>query len=139
MKSLYISLNTAHSATSQAPSCHHSYILSKSSCSYPYTSPLPPPNFYMLTPNHPHFYAPDAQTISIYYASLHLPLSVYPKDYKFTLRFLSFNDTPHIHLTIIRPILSRLRRFSSLIAQVSVPYNWTQALYIFPFIWYDAP
>ena len=62
--------------------------------------------------------------------------------YKSTLRFLSFSDTPHIHLTIIRFILSRLCRFAIFIAQVSVPYVntlWTQALYIFPFMWYDAP
>ena len=62
--------------------------------------------------------------------------------YKSTLRFLSFSDTPHIHLTLIRSILSRLSRFPFFIAQVSVPYVnalWTQALYIFPFMRYDAP
>ena len=39
-------------------------------------------------------------------------------------------------------VLSRLRRFAAFIAQVSVPnvnILWTQALYIFPFIRYDAP
>ena len=54
---------------------------------------------------------------------------------KSTLRFLSFNDTPHIHLTIIRSVLSKLCGFAFLIAQVSVPYvntHWTQTLYIFP-------
>ena len=65
--------------------------------------------------------------------------------YKSTPRFLSFSDTPHIHLTIIRSVtsvLSRLCRFATFIAQVSVPYVnalWTQALYIFPFMRYDAP
>ena len=61
------------------------------------------------------------------------------KDYKFTLRFLSFSDTRHIHLTIIRSVLFRISFF---IAQVSVPYVntlWTQTLYIFPFMRYDAP
>ena len=62
--------------------------------------------------------------------------------YKSTLRFWSFSDTPLIHLTIIHSILSRLCRFAFFIAQVSVPYVnalWTQALYIFPFMRYDAP
>ena len=35
---------------------------------------------------------------------------------------LSFRDTPHIYLTIIRSALSRLCRFSAFIAHVSVPY-----------------
>ena len=39
-----------------------------------------------------------------------------------TLHFLSFSDTPHIHLTIIHSVLSRLCRFAFFIAQVSVPY-----------------
>ena len=42
--------------------------------------------------------------------------------YKSTLCFLSFSDTPHIHLTIICSVLSRLCRFAFFIAQVSVPY-----------------
>ena len=56
--------------------------------------------------------------------------------------FPIFSDTPHIHLTIIRSILPRLCRFAFFTAQVSVPYVnalWTQALYIFPFMRYDAP
>ena len=64
------------------------------------------------------------------------------KDYKSTLRFLSFSNTLHIHLPIIHSVLSRLCRFAFFIAQVSVPYVnalWTQALYIFPFMRYDAP
>ena len=40
-----------------------------------------------------------------------------------SLRFLSFRDTPHIHLTIIRSALSRLCRFSAFIAHVSVSYG----------------
>ena len=42
----------------------------------------------------------------------------------------------------LRTIFSRLRRFAFFIAQVSVPYVnalWTQALYILPFMRYDAP
>ena len=50
--------------------------------------------------------------------------------YKSTGTSISFSDTPHIHLTIIRSVLSRLCRFAFFIAQVSVPYVntlWTQA------------
>ena len=71
-------------------------------------------------------------------ATLRIPRRLY----KSTLRFPSFSDTPHIDLTIIRFVLSRLCRFAFFIAQVSVPYInalWTQALYIFPFMRYDAP
>ena len=55
MKSLYISLNIASSIfrlQNQAMSCHHSHILSKSSCPYSYISPPPPPHFYRPTSNH---------------------------------------------------------------------------------------
>ena len=48
----------------QALPCHHPHVLSKSSFSSPYISPLPPP-FYRPIPNHSHFYALDAQTTSI--------------------------------------------------------------------------
>ena len=52
----------------------------KSSYSFLYISSLPPPPFYRPTPNHPHSYAPDAQTTSVCHASRHPPHSVYPKD-----------------------------------------------------------
>ena len=82
------------------------------------------PSFYRPTPNHPHSYAPDVQTTSICHVSPHPPHSVYTPEwlYKSTLRCLAFSDTPHIHLTIIHSILSRLCRFIFFIAQVSVPY-----------------
>ena len=48
--------------------------------------------------------------------------------YKSTLRFLSFSDTPHIHLIIIRSVLSRFCRFAFFIAQVSVPYVLSRPL-----------
>ena len=61
----------------------------------------------------------------------------------FDLDFLSSNDTPHNHPTFICFALSKLCRFSASIAHVSVPkvniILWTQTLYIFPFIWYNAP
>ena len=58
-------------------------------------------SFYRPILNQPHSYAPDAQTTSICHASPHSPHSVHPEDYKSTLRFLSFSDTPHIYLTIM--------------------------------------
>ena len=94
------------------------------------------------TPNHLLSYVPHAQTTSIYHASPLLPRSKHPKDYKTSLHFLSFRDTPHIHLAIMRSALSRLSRFSVFIAHVSIPYVntlWTQALKIFPFMRCDAP
>ena len=64
----------------QALPWHPSHILSKFSYSSPYISPLPPPHFYRSIPNHPHSYAPDAQTTSICHASPDLPHSVYLED-----------------------------------------------------------
>ena len=64
----------------QALSCHYPHILSKSSFSSPYISPLAHPPFYRLIPSHPHSYAPDAQTTSICHASPHPPNSVHPED-----------------------------------------------------------
>ena len=142
MRLLHISLNTTHSECKPSSSIYPSHILSKSSCPYQHISPLPPPHSYRQTPNRLHSYAPHAQTTSIYHAIPPQPHSQPPKDYKSILRFLSFSDTPHIHLTTIRSVLSRLCRFATFIAQVSVPYVntlWTQALYIFPFVRYDAP
>ena len=105
---------------------------------YPLISPPPPPHFYRPIPNHPHSSVPHAQTTSIYPTSPPHPLPVHPERrlYKSTLRFLSFSNTPHIHLIIIHSVLSKLCRFAFFIAQVSVPYVnalWTQALYIFSF------
>src|SRR5260221_14586455 len=56
--------------------------------------------------------------------------------------FLSFNVTPHIHLTILLYALSNLRISSTFIAQVSLPYTialCTHAIYIFPFNFREAP
>ena len=55
--------------------------------------------------------------------------------YKSTLRFLSFSDTPHIHLTIIFSFLSKLCRFAFFIDLVSVSYVNTpehKSLIFFP-------
>src|SRR5260221_14153216 len=84
----------------------------------------------MLQPNHPYSYVQRAQTISIYHAVPHQTHIQYPTD-------LSFNVTPHIHLTIILSALSNLRISSTLITQVSLPYYTitlcTNALQMFPF------
>ena len=86
----------------QAQPYHSLHILSKSSYPYPYISPLPPPHFYRLTPNHLHSYFPHVQTTSIYHTSPPQLRSEHPKRlYNTSLLFLSFRDTPHIHLTII--------------------------------------
>ena len=80
MKTLHTSLNTAHSECKPS-STISSFTLSKSSSLYPHISPLPPPHFYRLTPNHLHSYVPHAQTTSIYPASPPQPHSVHPEEY----------------------------------------------------------
>ena len=85
--------------------------------------------------NHSHYHSQDAQFISICNALPHQPHTEYPEGcrHKSSLRFLSFKDTPHIHLTVIKlcSVFTRLFKFSAFISQVSVPYvkaHWTQAL-----------
>ena len=143
MRSLHISLNTTHSG------CKPSSSISSLTHSLQVFLPLPA----HLTPATTTFLQADTQSSPLLRSTcpnhLNLPrlttsatLWTLKRLYKSTLRFLSFSDTPHIHLTIIRSVLSRLCRFAIFIAQVSVPYVntlWTQALYIFPFMWYDAP
>ena len=127
MRILHIFLNTTHSECKPSSSIS-SFTHSQSFCPYPHISPLPPPHFYRLTPNYLHSYVPHAQTTSTPQSTTphHLSHALNPKRlYKSTLRFLSFSDTPHIHLTIIRSVLSRLGRFAFFIAQVSVLYVYT--------------
>ena len=103
---------------------HPSHILSESS----YISPLPPPHFYRPIPNH--LLPSTCPNHLNLYASPLQPRSEPKRLYEFTLRFLSFSDTLHIHLTIICSVLSRLYRFAFFIVQVSVPYIntfWTKA------------
>ena len=65
-----------------------------------------------------------------------------PKQLKrLSLCFLSSKDAPGILCIIIFSALPNLARFSSFIAQVSLPYTntlWTQASYIFPFSFNEA-
>ena len=60
-----------------------------------------------------HLYLPGFTTSATHW----IPRSLH----KSSLRFLFFKNTPHIHLTINRSVLSRLSRFSAFIAQFSVP------------------
>ena len=130
---LRIFINIAHSgckASSIMPSFkRHSFrVCLFYSC--PYNSPMLPPHFCSPTPNHPQSHIPDVQAVKPYRnyrsASLHHichTLHAHPKKLlKSTLRLLSFSDTPHIHLSIIRFNLSRLRTFSAFIAHASIPY-----------------
>ena len=144
MRLLHISLNTTHSECKPSSSISSFTHSLKSSC------PYPPAH---LNPATSTFLQADTQSSPLLRSTcpnhLNLPrlttsatLWTLKRLYKSTLRFLSFSDTPHIHLTIICSVLSRLCRFATFIAQVSVSYVntlWTQALYIFPFMWYDAP
>ena len=143
MKPLHIFQNTAHSR------CKPSTLMSSSTHSFHVFLFLPlhiaPVTSTILQPNtHPstflrsrcpsHLNLPCLTTSATLCTSRRL--------YKSTQCFLYFSDTLHIHLTIIHSVLSRLCRFAFFIAQVSVPYVntlWTQALIIFPFMWYDAP
>ena len=82
MKSLPTAMNIAHSAATQAISCHLSHTLPKSFCPCPHisSSPLSHSHFYRPTPNHPHFYTPNVQTTSICHVSLHQPHSEHLED-----------------------------------------------------------
>src|SRR3989441_6694308 len=59
-----------------------------------------------------------------------------------SLDLLSFRDTPDIHPTMLFSVLSSLCISSTFIGQVLLPYTstlCTQALYIFPFTFNEAP
>ena len=114
MKSLNTSLNIAHLGCNPRnfmSSFTHSL---KFFCPCTHISPWQPPDFYRSTPNHPHL---DVLSTSICHASPHQPHSEQPGDCTNPhLCLLSFNNTSHIHLTIICSALSRLSRFSAFIA-----------------------
>ena len=123
MKSLYTSLNTTHSG------CKPSTFISSSTHSFQVFLFLP----LHLAPATFTFLQADTQSSTLLRSRcpnhLNLPrlttsttFCTPRRLYKSTLRFLSFNDTTHIHLTIIHSALSRLCRFAFFIAQVSVPY-----------------
>ena len=131
MRSLHTSLNTSHSG------CKPSTSMSLSTHSFQVFLFLP----LHLAPATSTFLQPDTQSSTLLRSTcpnhLNLPrlttsatLSTPKRLYKSTLHFLSFNDTLHIHLTIICSVLSRLCRFAFFIAQVSVPYVnalWTHS------------
>ena len=110
MRLLHISLNTTNSE------CEPSSSISSFTHSLQVFLPLPA----HLTPATTTFLQADAQSSPFLRSTcpnhLNLPrltTSTPKRLYKSTLRFLSFSDTPHIHLTIIRSVLSRLCRFAS--------------------------
>ena len=73
--------------------------------------------FYNLTPNYPHSYAQmskPSQSTTLH----HISHTTLWRLYKSLLRFLSFDGTPHIHLTVICSVLYRLYRFSAFFAHV---------------------
>ena len=109
MKSLHISLNTAHS-TNQALPYHLPHIHSKSSYSSHLISSLSPLPFYRSSPNYQHSRCPTYLNLPrlTRFATLCTPKQLY----KSTLSFLTFSDTLHIHLTIIRSVLSRVQTMS---------------------------
>ena len=144
MKPLHISLNTNHSG------CKPSTSISSFTHSYQVFLPLPT----HLTPVTTTFLQAHTQSSPLlrstcpnYLNLLRLTTSATlctPRRlYKSTLHFLSFSDTPCISPSSVpsSPDYADLPS-SSPRFQVSVPYVnalWTQALYIFPFMRYDAP
>ena len=124
MKPLHISLNIAHSG------CKPSAFISSFTHSYQVFLPLPA----HLTPATTTFLQADTQSSSLLRSTCpnHLNLArlttsstlCTPKRlYKSTLRFLSFSETSHIHLTIIRSVLSRLCRFYNYTIIIVYNYN----------------
>ena len=136
MRPLHTSLNTAHSGCKPSLSVSsfthslHVFLslpthLSPATTTFLQVDTQSSPFLRSTCPNHLNL--PCLTT----FATLWIPKRLY----KTSLRFPSFRDTPHIHLTIIRSALSRLCTFSAFIAHVSVPYVntfWTQALKSFP-------
>ena len=89
-----------------------------SSYTVPDLSSPPPPTLCKQTPNHPHLtlqMSKPSQSSTPHHISNTINTK---KVHKSSLRFLSFKDTPHIHLTIIRSVLSKLLRSSAFIAHV---------------------
>ena len=94
------------------------HTLSPSLPAYAHTSP--PAIFTFMQADTQSSYVPDA-----------------PKTIQNLTMLPVFKDTPCIHLTIIHSVLSKLCRFATFIANVSVPYvDALWALYILPFMWY---
>ena len=114
MRPLHISMNTTHSA------CKPSSFISSFTHSCQVFLPLPA----HLTPATTPFLQADTQSSPLLRSTcpnyLNLPhlttfatLWIPKRLYKSSLRFLSFRDTPHIHLTIMRSALSRAMQIVS--------------------------
>ena len=97
MKPLHITPNTAHSG------CKPSSSLSSFTHSHQVFLPLPAPltcHHHISTGRHPIISILTFQTPKPPQSTIPPPRSEHPKDvYKNSLLFLSFRDTPHIHLT----------------------------------------
>ena len=123
IKSLHISLKTAHSGCkpssfmSSLTHCSHVFLLLPQPLVSSTTNPLQAETqssslLCSRCPNHLNLPRLTTSATQLIPRRMH----------KSSLRFLSFKDIPHIHLTIIRSVLSKLLRSSAFIAQVSVPY-----------------
>ena len=67
--------------------------------------------------------------------------STFKRLFKSSLDILLLRLVPHIHLTIMRSVRSSRCISSAFTGQVSLPYTrtlCTQALYTFPFIWFNV-
>ena len=129
MKSLHISLKTA--ACKSANSTFDHVII------YTFFSslPIPPPtsrfcHLHLSTGRYPIIHnptltmpkPPQSATPHLTTSAMHtLYTQKTVQIHTALVRFLSFNDTPHIHLTIIRSVLSRLCRFSAFIGPCFSP------------------
>ena len=141
IKSLHISLNTI-----AQPGCNSDSLMSwilhtlSPSLSAPArcTRTFHPRHHHISVRQHPIIPTLTLKTIIPSYHTKNLPCLttsathwIPRRLHKSSQCFLSFKDTPHIHLTIIRSALFRLFRFSAFIAQASVSYVktlWTHAL-----------
>ena len=129
MNSLHTSMNTAHSG------CKPSTFMSSSTHSFQVFLFLPltsrPYHLHLSTGRYPGivstllwahqamaqttggqiFYMLLSLLYTIFLAPMSYGLIFHPmwKDYKSALRILSFSNTPHIHLTIIHSVLTRLQ------------------------------
>ena len=119
-KSLHISLNTAHSWYTLSLSVSSFTHYSKSSCLFPHISHLPTTHFHRPTPSHLHDYVSHAkifQSTTPHYTSA--TLWTPNRLFKTSILFLSFSNTSHILLTIIRFALFRPCIFSATIKLIS--------------------
>jgi hypothetical protein len=123
MKSLHISLDIVHSGCKPINfmlSLTHS-ILSKSSCPYPYTSPLPCKFTFLQVDTQSSTFLRSRCTNHLNLPRLTTSASHTLNTQKTAKIHTLLSILPHIHITIICSTLCRQCRFSACIAHVSVP------------------